>query len=88
MNICYYDYKSEERFSRLKILCADEETLNSTMNNITPVLDKSAIKADIYQTTSGIGEYEVNIEFHDDYDKEAGGVFNEIIKDNKLVMVS
>jgi len=42
----YYDYKSEERFSRLKILCVDKEVLDSMMNSIEPKIKSLNIKID------------------------------------------
>lgn len=82
MSTCTIDaeYKGEERYSKLSIAYANEEekaTVNAAVNSILP---KHDIKAELHTSDVANGRKVLVIEYHDDYDREAGVIFEEILK--------
>jgi intracellular sulfur oxidation DsrE/DsrF family protein len=74
------EFRSEERFSRLALAHeGDEEKkkVNSCIDNITA---KYTLKPEIHSTAISHGREVTVIEYHDDIDREAGEIFEEIIK--------
>lgn len=82
MSQCTIDaeYKGEERYSKLSIAYANEEektTVNEAVNSVIPNHD---IKPEIHTSDIANGRKVLVLEYHDDYDREAGIIFEEILK--------
>ncbi|MCF6173403.1 MULTISPECIES: hypothetical protein [Sulfurimonas] len=74
------EFRSEERFSRLSLAyeCAKEK--DDVCAKIESIINKYAFKPDTYTTKVANGKEVLVIEFHDDCNREAGPIFEEIIK--------
>ncbi len=74
------EFRSEERFSRLALAYngnEEKEKVNSCIDKIT---SKYNLKPEIHSTAISHGREVTVIEYHDDMDREAGEIFEEIIK--------
>jgi hypothetical protein len=74
------DFKSEERYSKISISYGNEEELQT----IEAALKKAAKDVDLEQSTYitdiADGRKVFVVEYHDDYDREAGRVFERLMK--------
>jgi len=74
------EFRSEERFSRLA-LAYDGATEKSRVSEcIKDIIKKYTVKPEIHTTSVSHGREVMVIEYHDDVDREAGDIFEEIIK--------
>ncbi len=74
------EFRSEERFSKLSIAYegkAEGELVCSTVENITA---KHSIKPETYTCNISNGKDVLVMEYHDDIDRKAGAIFEEIMK--------
>lgn len=74
------EFRSEERFARLALAYdgnEEKERVNSCLNQITA---KYELQPEIHSTAISHGREVTVIEYHDDMDREAGEIFEEIIK--------
>jgi len=74
------EFRSEERFSRLTLAHEnnDEKTkINCCIDSITA---KYTLKPEIYSTTTPNNKEIIIVEYHDDTNKKAEKIFEEIIK--------
>ena len=74
------EFRSEERFSRLALAYEGEEEKNTVMSCIEKIIQKYAMKPETYTTKVSSGKEVLVIEYHDDNAREAGDIFEEIIK--------
>jgi len=74
------EYRGEERYSKLSLAYANAEEEKKINDAIEEASAMFAIKPQIY--TSGIsdGRKVIVVEYHDDYDRDAGEVFEKIMK--------
>jgi RNA binding exosome subunit len=74
------DYRGEERYSKLSLACAgseEEKKINDAIEEITP---QFSIQPQIYTSKTSDGRKIIIIEYHDDYDRDAGTIFEKIMK--------
>ncbi len=74
------EYKGEERYSKLTFAYeteADKKLIDDALDEVTP---KYEMKPHLYQTDRSNGRKLLVLEYHDDYDREAGKAFEEILK--------
>ena len=74
------EFRSEERFSRLALAYDSKEEKGKVDNCIDNIISKYTIKPEIHSTAISHGREVTVIEYHDDMDREAGDIFEEIIK--------
>jgi hypothetical protein len=74
------EVRSEERFSKLSLAYDCEEEKCSVCSCIENIIDKYDIKPETYTTCIANGKEVIVIEYHDDISREAGVIFEEIIK--------
>jgi len=74
------EFRSEERFSRLSIAYETEDEKKSVSNCVENVTAKYTMKPETYITKVSNGKEVLVIEYHDDIDREAGDIFEIIIK--------
>ena len=74
------EFRSEERFSRLALAYdggAEKEKVASCVDNI---IAKYKMKPETHTTSISNGREVLVIEYHDDCNREAGQIFEEMIK--------
>lgn len=74
------EFRSEERFSRLALAYKGDEEKNKVDSCINEIIAKYSIKPEIHTTAISNGREVLVIEYHDDMDRKAGEIFEEIIK--------
>ena len=80
------EVRSEERFSRLS-LGYDSEDKECVINTTDAILKKHKLSPSIHFTNNTNGKEIMIIEFHDDMDREAGDIFEEIIHTLKITCI-
>ncbi|MDH5465558.1 MAG: hypothetical protein OEW60_07975 [Thiovulaceae bacterium] len=74
------EYKGEERYSKLNIAYeteADKKLIDEALAEVTPKFD---VQPHLYLTDASNGRKLLVVEYHDDYDRDAGKAFEEILK--------
>jgi intracellular sulfur oxidation DsrE/DsrF family protein len=74
------EFRSEERFSRLALAYKGDEEKKRVNACIDSVTAKYSLKPEVHSTAISNGREVTVIEYHDDMDREAGEIFEEIIK--------
>jgi len=74
------EFRSEERFSRLSLAFENKEEKDRVCACIETVTTKHTMKPETYTTRVSNGKEVLVIEYHDDISREAGDIFEEIIK--------
>jgi hypothetical protein len=72
-------FKSEEKYSKLSIAYEGEEESKLVCSTIDKVTAKYSIKPESYSCNISEGKDVVVLEYHDDVNREAGEVFEELI---------
>ena len=73
------DFRSEERFSRLSLAFCNTEERQKVVSEVEEIIGKYPLKPDIHFSDIANGKAVMVIEFHDDINREAGNIFEEII---------
>lgn len=83
MSSCHMDaiFHSEERYSKLSISYSTEEEHQQIETTLKHIAKDYTLKPSIYTTDISGGRKVLVIEFHDDYDREAGEIFEQMIKE-------
>jgi len=74
------EFRSEERFARLALAYDGEKEKGRVNSCINEVTSKYDLKPEIHSTAISHDREVTVIEYHDDMDREAGDIFEEIIK--------
>ncbi len=75
------EYRSEERFAKLSVAYTTEQEKASVHKCVDAIIAKNTTKPETYTCSIAGGKREVLvIEFQDDMDREAGAIFEEIMK--------
>ena len=74
------EFRSEERFSRLSLAFCDKEERERVVSEVEKIVAKYPLTPDIHFSDISGGKSVMVIEYHDDIDREAGEIFEEIIK--------
>jgi hypothetical protein len=75
------EVRSEERYSKISIgydCCKEKELVNLKVNE---VVAGGEIIPEIYVTNVSNGKEVMVIEYHDDYHRNSGVIFNKLIKE-------
>jgi hypothetical protein len=82
MSVCSIDaeYRAEERYSKLSLAYANEEEYEKINKVVAEMSSLTSLVPSMYTSNISNGRKVLVIEFHDDYDREAGNVFNKIMK--------
>ena len=78
------DYKSEERYAKISLAYSTDEQYKEINNAIEEAHMDLSLDINIYETDISNGRKVVVIEYHDDYDRESGEVFENMIKILKI----
>ena len=82
MSNCSIDaeYKGEERYSKLTIAYGSDEEKQHVEDTVQSTIVKYDIKPELYTSDINSNRQALVVEYHDDYDREAGTIFEEILK--------
>jgi hypothetical protein len=73
------EFRSEERFSRLALAYETEEEKQKIDTCIDKIIAQHTMKPEVHMTKVSNGKEVLVIEYHDDVDREAGEIFEDII---------
>jgi len=74
------EFRSEERFSRLALAYEGDKEKQCVCDCVEKVIAKHSMKPETYTTKVSNGKEVLIIEYHDDNSREAGDIFEEMIK--------
>jgi len=75
------EFKSEERYSRLSIAFCEKEEKEQIVAKVESIAKKYPLTPDIHFAEVSNGKTVMVLEYHDDVDREAGAIFEEIVKE-------
>ncbi len=73
------EYKSEERYTKISLSYGNDEQLEQINKAIESVDKNSNLESNIYTTDLANGRKVVVLEYHDDYDREAGTILEQLM---------
>jgi len=73
------EFRSEERFSRLALAYEGDQEKSKVNSCVDSIICRYKIKPEIHTTAISNGREVLVIEYHDDMDREAGEIFEEMI---------
>ena len=73
-------FRSEERYAKLSIAYEGTEEAQFVCSNVEKVIAKYKIQPETYTCNISDTKDVLVIEYHEDMDREAGEIFEEIIK--------
>jgi len=74
------EFRSEERFSKLSLAYEGDEEKSKVHTCVEKITAKHKMKPETYTCSLSSGREVLVIEYHDDMDREAGEIFEEIMK--------
>jgi hypothetical protein len=74
------EFISEERFSRLSLAYHNVDEKDNVISTVEKIINKYPLKADIHFSDIDNNRSVMVIEYHDDINREAGEIFEEIMK--------
>ena len=74
------EFRSEERFTRLSLAYECNGEKEKVIKITEDIINKYDKKPDVHTSNISGGREVLVIEYHDDIDREAGAIFNEIMK--------
>ncbi len=74
------EFRSEERFSRLSLAYQGEEEKQKVNSCIETIIAKYKMQPETYTTSVSNGREVLVIEYHDDMDRQAGDIFESMMK--------
>ncbi len=74
------EMRSEERFIRLSLAFLGDEEKALVINTAEKIVAKHQIKPETHISDIARGRKVFVIEYHDEYSREAGAIFSEILK--------
>ena len=78
------EYKGEERYAKLALAYSTEEEHQRIEKAIKNYANSSDLEPQIYNSDVSNGRKVIVIEFHDDYDRQAGTIFENMMKELKI----
>jgi len=74
------DYKGEERYTKISLAYDTEDQYKEINSALAKIHEDHKLDRSVYLTQNSQGRKLVVIEYHDDYDREAGAVFEKLMK--------
>jgi hypothetical protein len=68
------DYKGEERYTKISLAYDTEEQYKEINAALAQIHEEHKLDRNVYLTEN------IVIEYHDDYDREAGAIFEKLMK--------
>lgn len=73
------DFKSEERYAKISISYSNTDELHKIEEALSVAGKETSLEPSTYTTDISHGRKVFVIEYHDDYDREGGKVFNKLM---------
>lgn len=73
------EYKSEERYSKLSIVFNTETEEEQVCSVVNTIVDENSMKPEIYTCELPDNKKVLVIEYHDDYDRSSGPIFEKMM---------
>jgi len=73
-------YRGEERYTKIVIAYDTDEQRREIDDALAKIHEDNKLERNFYETVNPQGRKLIVIEYHDDYDREAGAVFEELMK--------
>jgi len=77
-------YRGEERYTKIVIAYDTDEQKKEINDAIAKIHEDHKLERKDYETVNPQGRKLIVIEYHDDYDRGAGAVFEELMKMLKI----
>jgi len=74
------EFRSEERFSRLSLAFQNKEEREKVVGQVESIIKKYPLTPDIHFADVSSGKAVMVIEYHDDLNREAGEIFENIMQ--------
>ncbi len=74
------DYKGEERYTKISLAYDTDEQYKEINRALAAIHEEHKLDRSVYLTESSSGRKVIVIEYHDDYDREAGEIFEKLMK--------
>jgi len=74
------DYKGEERYTKISLAYDTEEQYRQINDALAKIHEEHKLDRSVYLTESSNGRKVIVIEYHDDYDREAGAIFEKLMQ--------
>ena len=74
------DYKGEERYTKISLAYDTEEQYKQINDALAKIHEEHKLDRSVYLTESSNGRKVIVIEYHDDYDREAGAIFEKLMQ--------
>ncbi|MHC3993955.1 hypothetical protein ACXWTF_03955 [Thiomicrolovo sp. ZZH C-3] len=74
------DYKGEERYTKITLAYDTEEQYKEINAALAQIHEEHKLDRSVYLTESVNGRKLIVLEYHDDYDREAGAIFEKLMK--------
>lgn len=74
------EYKSEERYTKISLAYSTEEQYKEINNALSKVHEEHKLDRSVYLTDIANGRRVMVIEYHDDYDREAGEILEKLME--------
>lgn len=74
------EYKGEERYTKISLGYSNEEQYRQINEALEKAHEGHDLEQNIYMTDGSNGRKVIVIEYHDDYDREAGMIFEKLMK--------
>jgi endo-alpha-1,4-polygalactosaminidase (GH114 family) len=74
------DYRGEERYTKISLAYDTVEQKREIEDALASIHEDHKLQRKEYETTGSNGRKIFVIEYHDDYDREAGTIFEKLMK--------
>jgi len=74
------EYKGEERYTKISLAYSTQEQYKKINGALEKVHEDYSLEQNIYESDIANGRKVIVIEYHDDYDRQAGAIFEELMK--------
>jgi hypothetical protein len=78
------EYKGEERYTKISLSYSNQEQYEQINAALKQAHEGHTLEQNIYTTDIAGGRKVLVIEYHDDYDREAGEIFEKLMKILKI----
>jgi len=74
------EYKGEERYTKISLAYSTQKQYKEINGALEKVHKDYSLEQNIYESDIANGRKVIVIEYHDDYDRQAGAIFEELMK--------
>ncbi len=78
------EYKGEERYTKISLAYSTPEQYQEINDALENVNKAHTLEQNIYESDISNGRKVIVIEYHDDYDRQAGAIFEKLMQTLKI----